>query len=442
MSLRRLCLVLLSYAMLPKIFLLLVPVLLLLKLIDDCSHSSGEEEDDQLKAAVNQRLLLVSFDGFRYDYMNQKATPNLYRLANQEGVTGHMLSTFTSKTFPNHHSIATGQYQETHGIVNNIMWDPRLGEVFHHKKAEELSNAWWDNGESTPLYIANQLAGSGRASACAPWIGCHARYYGNHSARHYRVYNLSADPWEQVDWALERMTRKEEPANLAMIYIPFPDVISHLKGPFSEETLTKVRQLDTLVDYIRRRLLASRALANSTNLIILSDHGMTEISSCRSIALDSFLNASWYEAYGSNPVLHVRPKAGFEQLVRLALVKKEAQGHYRLYEKRTLPDRYRYRFHRRIMPLILVAEEGWSIYPTQAEANLKRHHRGQHGYDNILPSMRPLFVAVGPAFKRGYTHRTPFLNVDLYPLMLNLLGIPTDAFFHEGNVKRVKGLLT
>jgi len=64
--------------------------------------------------------------------------------------------------------------------------------------------------------------------------------------------------------------------------------------------------------------------------------------------------------------------------------------------------------------------------------------RGYHGYDSESPDMRSFFVANGPAFKKR-EYLEPFQNVDLFPLMCELLGIP--APLNDGDLTRVIGAL-
>lgn len=47
---------------------------------------------------------------------------------------------------------------------------------------------------------------------------------------------------------------------------------------------------------------------------------------------------------------------------------------------------------------------------------------GNHGYDNVLPEMHPIFLAYGPAFRKNTTKEAMSLT-DLYPLLCHLLGI-------------------
>lgn len=386
-------------------------------------------------------LLIISFDGFRYDYLSRKLTPTMYRLAS-EGVSGHMLSTFATKTFANHHSISTGLYQEAHGIVHNCMYDPVFEEHFRDRE-DGQSDRWWDNHLSTPIYIANQIYDpASRASCCAPWIGCHVRYFGGQfKARYHRHYNRSVRWDEQLDWALAKMQDEQHPANLAMIYIDEPDHTGHNDGPYGPDTLGQVRRVDGFVGRVVERL-ASASLLHRTNLILVSDHGLSEVSHKRAIVLDSFLNSSWYDAYGGNPVFTIRPRPGFEGQVYSELKRREiADGHFRVYRREEIPLRFRYRFHRRIHDYLVLADDSWSVHKHAGQLGEQCGKCGQHGYDNQLHSMRPLFIATGPAFKSRFYQRSEFSNVDLYPLMLRLIDIEPNHFYHQGNYSAVVDFL-
>ena len=71
-------------------------------------------------------------------------------------------------------------------------------------------------------------------------------------------------------------------------------------------------------------------------------------------------------------------------------------------------------------PVVAAADEGWNIClgdPGEACFNCC----GNHGYDNELLSMHPVFLAAGPSFRKGLL-APPFQNVDVYPLMCHLQG--------------------
>ena len=71
-------------------------------------------------------LILISFDGFRFDYRTMYSPSNINRLA-ATGVSADLIPSYPSKTFPNHYSIVTGLYPGHHGIVANTIKDPPTG---------------------------------------------------------------------------------------------------------------------------------------------------------------------------------------------------------------------------------------------------------------------------------------------------------------------------
>ena len=98
-------------------------------------------------------LIVIAFDGFKPDYVNSTLTPNMYKLATN-GVQGMMKPQFMSKTYPNLQSIATGLYEDVHGIVNNDFYDPIFKRRF---KINDDFNDWWDNNVSLPVWVSKNL---------------------------------------------------------------------------------------------------------------------------------------------------------------------------------------------------------------------------------------------------------------------------------------------
>ena len=89
-------------------------------------------------------LILVSIDGFRWDYLDRGLTPNLSALA-AGGVRAERMSpAFPSITFPNHYTLVTGLYPDHHGVVNNTFKDAHMAGVFHMNSKEP---GWWGRGD-------------------------------------------------------------------------------------------------------------------------------------------------------------------------------------------------------------------------------------------------------------------------------------------------------
>lgn len=94
-------------------------------------------------------LLLVSLDGFRADYLNRKiktesVAPTMNRLA-RCGVwaASGMMPSYPTKTFPNHYSIVTGLYPESHGIVHNSFYDADVNMSFSPSSHVQADPMWW-----------------------------------------------------------------------------------------------------------------------------------------------------------------------------------------------------------------------------------------------------------------------------------------------------------
>ena len=75
-------------------------------------------------------VILISFDGWRWDYDQKAAAPNLQKLIARGVRAERLIPSFPSKTFPNHYSVVTGLYPAHHGIVANNIFDPESGLKF------------------------------------------------------------------------------------------------------------------------------------------------------------------------------------------------------------------------------------------------------------------------------------------------------------------------
>jgi predicted AlkP superfamily pyrophosphatase or phosphodiesterase len=88
------------------------------------------------------------------------------------------------------------------------------------------------------------------------------------------------------------------------------------------------------------------------------------------------------------------------------------------WRKQDIPVRYHYGRNPRVPPLLCLPQTGWQI----TTHSFKGTDVGNHGFDPYSPEMAALFVANGPAFRKGVVLR-PFDNVDVYPLLARLIGV-------------------
>ncbi|KAK2148499.1 hypothetical protein NP493_3051g00000 [Ridgeia piscesae] len=267
----------------------------------------------------NPRVLLISFDGFRWDYVELahregRKTPNFDSLI-QNGVKAKWVkNVFATKTFPNHYTLVTGMYEESHGVVGNEMYDPVFNKTFKMNNfSQECDPKWWNNGTKggggEPIWVTNQKDEQSlerRWSGVMFWPGSSAKVHGVHPY-HYMDYDASLPNKTRIDNIVKWFSAKEDPINLGLLYFSEPDGLGHSKGPESLQMIDMIVALDRLVGYLIEQLKAY-SLFESINIIITSDHGMAQIKS--SIKIDDTVNSSTYKVYGSSPIWNIMPSDG------------------------------------------------------------------------------------------------------------------------------------
>ncbi|NXY89683.1 ENPP4 triphosphatase, partial [Alcedo cyanopectus] len=370
------------------------------------------------------RLLLVSFDGFRADYLETYKLPHLQEFIDNGVLVKEVTNSFITKTFPNHYTIVTGLYEESHGIVANDMYDVDAKKRF--SQFNDSDPFWWN--EAVPIWVTNQQQGRG-ASAAAMWPGSDVKINGTRP-RFYMKYNFSVTFEERVESIVGWLNSSNPVVSFAALYWEEPDASGHKYGPDDTEKMRQVlEEVDHHVGFLMRKLKAA-GLWDTMNIIITSDHGMASCSAEKLILLDNCIGRDNYVLIDRSPVAAVLPRQNKRDVYNLL---KKCSSHMQVYLKEEIPDRFHYCHNKRIQPIILVADEGWTIVQNESLAKL-----GDHGYDNALPSMHPFLAAHGPAFQRGYK-QSRMNNVDIYPLMCHVLGLTPEP--HNGTFSTIKCLL-
>lgn len=391
----------------------------------------GEAPDTDASWA-DDLLILVSFDGFRWDYPDRGVSPNLSSLEARGIRAEGLIPSFPTKTFPNHYTMVTGLVPDRHGIIANTMWDPELGLGFSMSNREQVQNGAWWGGE--PIWVTEEKAG--RPTAPLFWPGNEADIKGVRPT--YWIPFDGAMPNDaRVDWLMELLDRPDdERPRFLTLYLDETDIAGHDHGPDSDEVLEAIRIVDEalglLLDGLEERDLLSR-----TNVVVVSDHGMIPTSRERVMLVDDYVDLDIAGIVDWNPVLALAPDEEHREAVYAAL--KGAHPHVSIYWKDSIPARYDYGRNRRVPPIIGIADDGWTIStrPYFEEAPI-RADGGNHGFDHAAKDMQGIFIAAGPAFPSGV--RAPaFRNVDVYPLLMEILGLP--AAPSDGDLARVEGLL-
>ncbi|XP_043918578.1 ectonucleotide pyrophosphatase/phosphodiesterase family member 5 [Protopterus annectens] len=371
------------------------------------------------------KLLLVSFDGFRWDYIYKAKTPNFSYII-QNGVhVKQVTNIFITKTFPNHYTLSTGLYAENHGIVANEMYDSVLNKTFSMNNLEIYDSFWWE--EAYPIWVSNQM--QGYKSGAAMWPGTDVKIHGMFPS-HYMTYNGSVSFEYRIN-QLIKWFKSEQAINIGLLYWEEPDETGHMVGPDDPKMKKVIADIDSKLGYLIVQL-KTEGLWDKLNVIITSDHGMAEVLQDRIIELDQYIDREMYTLVDHTPVVAILPKEGKMEEVYKALV--HAHPNMTVYKKEEIPDHFHYKHNSRIQPIFAVVDNGWALLQNKSDGFLL----GNHGYDNTLQDMHPIFVAYGPAFKKNYFKET-MESVDLYPLMCHILGI--SPLPNNGSINRVLDLL-
>jgi predicted AlkP superfamily pyrophosphatase or phosphodiesterase len=373
-------------------------------------------------------VVLISLDGFRWDYNKLYKTPNLNKLAMDGVKTDRLIPSFPTKTFPNHYTIATGLYPDHHGLVDNSFPAKDLGLFYRMGDRTAVENPAFYEGE--PVWVTAEKQGVKSASFF--WVGSEAPVGGMHPS-YWKKYDGTVTYQARIDTVIKWLGYpSEKRPELVTLYFDEPDLTSHDFGPVSAETGKVVFSLDSLVGVIRMKLSAL-PYAKKINLIILSDHGMGEISQDRYINIKKVVpNRMIASISGGNPVYLINPAEGKRDSVLYFLNSVKGMKAWR---KSQVPARWNYGTNPRIPEIVVVADSSWSL-GTRPEASSKKG--GAHGYDNSNSDMFSIFYAAGPAFKKNYKI-SELNNTDIYNLICRILGIKPSE--NDGNPENISHLL-
>ena len=380
----------------------------------------------------DQYVLLISFDGFRADYIDWYDTPNFDQIK-LNGVKAKSLKpVFPTKTFPNHYSIATGMYVENHGLIGNQFFDKKLNEFYQTKDREKVEDKRFYGGE--PIWSTAEKQGLKTASYF--WVGSEAQA-GGHYPSIWKKYDQKQSFDARIDSVIKWFEKpiKNRP-RLVLLYFHEPDNTGQKYGPRSKENKLMVESVDKTIGNILNKL-KTLTIYKKLNVILVSDHGMTEIDKTKKIVLSKYIDTKKIKMEGSGAYTLLYSDENNE--IEKSYLKLKQLSNIDVYKKENIPDKWRFKRHHRIKDILIVAKEGWTILRDNLEGSYYFYSKAAHGYDNDLQSMQAIFFAQGPAFKKDYTISS-INNIDIYPLIAHILNIKS---YHEidGKLENVINLL-
>ena len=374
-------------------------------------------------------VVLVSLDGFRWDYAKKYSATHLLALG-KLGVWAPqgMLPSFPSLTFPNHYAIVTGLYPEHNGLVANSFFDPAReaeGKLsrFGIGDAKAVTDGSWYSG--VPLW---SLAESqGMRTACYFWPGSEAEIAGQRPTD-YLKFDNQVDDNARIDQVIAWLKLPEvSRPHFITLYYSEVDHAGHEFGPDAPETKAAVAKVDSLVGRLHADLDATQL---PVDLIVVSDHGMVKTQGAW-IDLDQFTDLANFETAG--PLLYGKSE---EDRVRAYNQLKRASEKFQVYRRKDIPDDLHYNVNPREGDPIIIATGPYSIRAHAPAAGKPSNApiAGEHGFDpHTMPEMKASFFAAGPDILAGKTV-LPFENVNLYPWIAHILGLNAPKSDGELNI--------
>ncbi|CAI4223865.1 unnamed protein product [Auanema sp. JU1783] len=392
-----------------------------------------------VSSQTTPKVLLISFDGFRSDLLNETLVPNIYKWAKQSTwFTKGSQPTYFTYTAPNHMGIVTGLYQESHGIVSNYFYDEKTKQIFDYfnytRSANETSrNSSWYHGE--PIWLTNEKAGTSRHSAVLDWPMNDVSYPSEpHVPTIARAWNVNrnySQLLEDSEEVVRLFTKSDKPSNFVAWYIAEPDQTLHKNG-FNNGKLAKtLEKLDIIFEHLLKTLEKS-SIRDEVNIILTSDHGHAEIVDYKHImCLKDYLHGDGFVA--TDHMIYAKNEAIAEEIfLNLTTAVKNNAFEVELYRKKDLDENLHYKNSDKVGSIILEPAVGSSISfsctadqleKTYGPNGIMRFNASSHGMHPSNPEMRAILVMNGPSFHSNFKINEVPENIDLYPLLCKLLNL-------------------
>ena len=400
--------------MIQKIFLFILLATCLESKAQDTSYHTVPARKNSLEQQSKPYLIMISIDGFRWDYAEKYSAKNIQEFGKQGIHAERMYPSYPSKTFPNHYSLITGLYPAHHGIVDNSFYSLERGKSYQINNRKEVQDGSWYGG--IPLWVLAEQQKMLTASFF--WVGSEAPILGV-SPTYYYTYNEKISIQDRINQVVNWLKLPDSiRPHFITFYFPEVDHAGHTFGPNSVETEKKVQFVDSALGEMVNKV---KSTGLPVNFILVSDHGMARVNRENPIILDrKTFDLEGVKVFGGETQLHLYVKDPKRiPFIYDSLLKKK--NLFKVYLKKDFPKEYHYDLkedrYNRIGDIILMAD-----YPNVFGVQGRLGSLGTHGFDPKVSDMGAIFYAWGPKFKKGM-EIAPFENIDVYPLAEKILNL-------------------
>ncbi|MBT8237468.1 MAG: ectonucleotide pyrophosphatase/phosphodiesterase [Croceitalea sp.] len=388
------------------------------------------------KAALDKPyVILISLDGFRWDYVEKYKPPHLRNFIDTGVKAESLIPSFPSKTFPNHYTIATGMYPDNHGLLGNSFYSTQKKLKYSIGNREMVEDGTFYGG--SPIWV--QAAKAGMVTASYFFVGSEANIQGMHPTYYFKYDGATKNETrvtQVLDWLA--MHAKKRPHMITMYFSDMDDV-GHRFSPDNDALLEQaLMDLDEQLGVLFEGVAATGL---PVNMLIVSDHGMATLETTNFIALEDIANDSLFLATNNGALVNIYPRENISTDTVFQYLK-EKEANFNVYLTESTPEFEYMPTNKDWGPIQVIPDIGY-YFSSQKRMEAVRKNNikmvGVHGYDPKLKDMHGIFYGKGPAFKNGAV--IPAVkNIHIYPLMCEILGLPIPEDI-DGNLQQMKPLL-
>lgn len=416
------------------------------------------------KDPIGQNIIVLLIDGYGANLLNESKPEE--KIGMQEIITNgvhaeYLRSAFPTHSWPNWVSLATGLYTENHGMTADYMWDKESKLSFERGKgANDTEDIWWEGLPAPLWYTAGK---SGIDVHCYWFAHCHRAHYDMVVKVPPKRWTDMSSP-EQTDRLAdvfpEIVSRiiKYQAYKQQMFLLRYAGVDNALRqfGARSDEADQAIARVDLYIHELQEKL-KEHDLFSSTNLIVLSDHGLAQIEEEEQFYLEECLSdySKVTKVVNLHSMLMVFTEPEDEGHVHFELRVCDQwapMGDYedtdtllvKAYKLSEIPERLHWAGSRFMSGVVLLTKPGTSIITRELSSipvanDVSREAKQTAGWDPDAAQMRGIFMARGPAFKVK-EKIGPIEIVDVYQTLLNILAVEP-AHPHNGTWANVEGML-
>jgi len=380
-------------------------------------------------------LILISLDGMRWDYVDRFKPPHLSRFIENGVKAKSLIPSYPSKTFPNHYTIATGLYPDRHGLLGNNFYSYDKQVVYNIRDRNLVEDGSFYGG--SPIWVEAHEAGMITASFF--FVGTEADVKGIRPD-YYMIYDKNIENESRVAQVLEWLSLPDDKRpRLITLYFSDMDDVGHRHGPNNDLILGKT--LFDLDEELGRLFMGIEQTGLNVNVIIVSDHGMTEVPVDQFIPIEKIQNEDLYMTIDNGSIINIHLNDGISIDDALSYLK-DIEGPFNVYQTASTPH-FEYVPQNEDWGEIQVLPDDGYYFSNLRGINMRKKASwsvfGQHGFNPEMKDMHGIFYAQGPAFKNNYSISS-IKNIHIYPLMCRILGleIPKEI---DGNINNINKVL-